>query len=67
MPGSLTTPALPCTRVNAQGSLAFRSGNRVGSGEETFAAQCLAYTLPCRRFACTLASTDAWLGANPVR
>jgi hypothetical protein len=33
----------------------------------TFAAQWLAYALPCRRFAPALADNDARLGADVVR
>src|ERR1700747_851799 len=33
----------------------------------TFAAQWLAYALPCRRFACALASANARLGADVDR
>lgn len=68
MPGSLTTPARVRTRDSARTRLAFRFrysvGIRVGG---SFAAQWLAYTLPCRRFACNLAITNARLGANVVR
>jgi len=34
---------------------------------QAFAAQWLAYALPCRRFACTLAGADARLGADADR
>jgi hypothetical protein len=34
---------------------------------QVFAAQWLAYALPCRRFAVTLASADARLGADADR
>ena len=68
MPGSLTTPGLPCTRDSAHDSLAFRFRYSVGIWEGgTFAAQWLAYTLPYRRFARTLADANAPLGANGVR
>jgi len=68
MPGSLTTPARPRTCDSARGRLAFRLRYRVGNREGgSFAAQWLAYTLPCRRFACLLAKTVARLGANVVR
>jgi len=36
-------------------------------GIMTFAAQWLAYALPCRRFACALASANARLGADVDR
>lgn len=68
MPGSLTTPGLPSARDSAHVSMAFRFRYSVGIREGgTFAAQWLAYTLPCRRFDCILADTDARLGANVVR
>lgn len=68
MPGSLTTPGLPGTRDYALSSLAFRFRYSVGIREGgSFAAQWLAYTLPCRRFACSLADAYARLGANVVR
>jgi hypothetical protein len=48
--------------------VAFRVSYRVGTpGIITFAAQWLAYTLPCRRFADTLADANARLGANVDR
>jgi hypothetical protein len=34
---------------------------------QAFAAPCLAYVLPCRRFACTLANADARLGVDADR
>ena len=42
--------------------------NSVGTRDDpAFAAQWLAYALPCRRFAATLAGDDARLGADVVR
>ena len=68
MPGSLTTPGRPRARDSARVRMAFRYRNSVGIREGgTFAAQWLAYTLPCRRFARTLADANAPLGANGVR
>jgi hypothetical protein len=68
MPGSLTTPGRARTCDDARARMAFRFrysvGIRVGG---SFAAQWLAYTLPCRRFACILADTYARLGANVGR
>ena len=68
MPGSLTTPGRPRTRDSARERLAFRFRNSVGiRGGGSFSARWLAYTLPCRRFACLLAKTNARLGANVGR
>ena len=68
MPGSLTTPGRPRTRNNARERLAFRFRYSVGIREGgSFAARWLAYTLPCRRFACILANANARLGANVGR
>ena len=68
MPGSLTTPGLGRTCDSARPRLAFRIRYSVGIREGgSFAAQWLAYTLPCRRFACILADTYARLGANVDR
>jgi hypothetical protein len=48
--------------------VAFRESYRVGTPEIiTFAAQWLAYTLPCRRFADTLANAHARFGADVDR
>jgi hypothetical protein len=52
MPVSTTTPG----RLR----VAFRQGNDVGTRDEgTFAAQWLAYAIPCQRFADALASICA--------
>ena len=60
MPGSQTTPGRLGARVIAPSRVAFRQRNGVGSREEgTFAAQWLAYALPCQRFADALAGTCA--------
>jgi hypothetical protein len=67
MPGSPTTPGRPGARAVAPVRVAFRSVNGVGSGEMPFAAQWLAYALPCRRFAHALANMYAWLGADVDR
>ena len=68
MPGSMTTPGQPGARVNAPGRAAFRLWYSVGTRNYLpFAAQWLAYTSPCRRFAATLASDCARLGANADR
>ena len=68
MPGSWTSPDRPGARANALVRVAFRGGKRVGVRDyRTFAAQWLACTIPCRRFAGTLTGTDARLGADVDR
>jgi hypothetical protein len=68
MPGSSTTPGRTDARASAPVRVAFRPVNSVGTQDKyPFAAQWLAYALPCRRFARTLAGTDARLGADAVR
>jgi len=68
MPGSTTTPGRPGARVIAPVRIAFRDLKRVGTQDFTcFAAQWLAYALPCRRFAGILADADARLGAEVDR
>lgn len=68
MPGSPTTPGRPGTRADAPGRVAFRIANGVGARNCcSFAAQWLAYALPYRRFAGTLAGAAARLGAGVVR
>jgi hypothetical protein len=55
-------------RANVPARLAFRHGNDVGTRNyRPFAAPWPACTLPCRRFAGTLAGTDARLGADVDR
>jgi hypothetical protein len=68
MPGSPTTPGRPDTRVDASVHVAFRENEHVGTRiAQVFAAQWLAYALPCRRFAATLAGDNARLGAGAGR
>ena len=68
MPGSPTTPGWTDTRVDAPVRVAFRDYEHVGTREfQVFAAQWLAYALPCRRFAVTLAGANARLGADVDR
>ena len=68
MPGSPTAPGRPGARVDTPVRIAFRQQNGVGTREEpTFAAQWLAYAIPCRRFVNSLAGTDARLRADVVR
>jgi len=68
MPGSRTTPGQTKTRVYASVHIAFRVFDSVGARDyQPFAAQWLAYALPCRRFAYALSDADARLGANADR
>ena len=68
MPGSSTTPGHTDARTGAPVRVAFRPVNSVGTKDKyPFAAQWLACTLPCRRFADTLADICARLGADAVR
>ena len=68
MPGSQTTQGQPDARITAPACFAFRQVNNVGTLiHNDFAAQWLAYTLPYRRFADTLAEACARLGADVDR
>jgi hypothetical protein len=68
MPGSPTTPGRTGTRDDVSARVAFRENDHVGTRDYlAFAAQWLAYVLPCRRFAVTLASANARLGADADR
>ena len=65
MPGSPTTPDRADARTIASARLAFRLWYDVGIRENrAYAAQWLACTLPCRRFADLLAEACARLGAD---
>ena len=65
MPGSKTTPGPAGARNDAPASFAFRGVNNVGTRVyNAFAAQWLAYTLPCRRFAVILAEDCARIGGD---
>ena len=65
---SKTTPGRLGARVIAPIRVAFRHRNDVGTQDEgTFAAQWLAYALPCQRFANTLTGICAWLGVDAIR
>jgi hypothetical protein len=67
MPGSSTTPGRAGARNNASVHVAFRDSDHVGTQDYlAFAAQWLAYVLPYRRFAVTLADAVARLGADAV-
>lgn len=68
MPGSSTTPGRPSACVGALGHVAFRYTNSVGTRNQfSIAAQWLACTFPCRRFADILTDACARLGADVVR
>jgi hypothetical protein len=67
MPGSLTTPGCPSTRVDALDHVAFRYLYSVGTQDIPIAAQWLACVLPYRRFNDGLAVIDARLGVDVVR
>ncbi len=60
MPGSATTPGHPSACDCALGHVAFRFQNSVGTRNiKTIAAQWLACTYPCQRFAPYLAVRHA--------
>jgi len=68
MPGSMTTPSRLSARVSALSRLAFRYTDSVGTRNLfSIAAQWLACTYPCRRFADILTGACARLGADVVR
>jgi len=68
MPGSPTTPCYPSACVGALGNIAFRYTDSVGTRNQfSIAAQWLACTFPCRRFADILTAACARLGADVVR
>jgi hypothetical protein len=68
MPGSSTTPGQTGAGDNAPVHVAFRVSEHVGTRDNlVFAAQWLAYALPCRRFADTLTDASARLGADVDR
>jgi hypothetical protein len=67
MPGSQTALGRAGARNNAPVHIAFRQRNGVGAQDDVdFAAQWLAYAIPCRRFADVLADNCARLGADVV-
>ena len=68
MPGSSTTPGRPSACAGALGHIAFHYTDSVGTRNQfSIAAQWLACTFPCRRFADILADACARLGADVVR
>ena len=67
MPGSQTALGRMGARSSAPARIAFRQRNGVGAQDDVdFAAQWLAYAIPCRRFADILADACARLGADVV-
>jgi hypothetical protein len=65
MPGSQTAPSWADARSDAPVHIAFRNEYSVGARFSlTFAAQWLAYAIPCRRFADALTDACARLGAD---
>ena len=68
MPGSQTSPGRSSACDSAPARMAFRPTDSVGTRIQVyFAAQCLAYTLPYRRFADILTNACARLGADVDR
>ena len=68
MPGSQTALGRVSARNSAPVRIAFRQRNGVGAQDDVdFAAQWLAYAIPCRRFADILADACARLGADVGR
>ncbi len=67
MPGSVATRSRPHACADPCGRIVFRLTDGVGAPIVPFAAQWLAYTIPCRRFAPGLAADDARLGADAGR
>lgn len=68
MPGSSTTPGRAGARDGVPVRVAFRPLNGVDTRDiMSIAARWLAYALPCRRFAATLTSDNARLGADVDR
>src|SRR5262249_41172472 len=67
MPGSSTTPGRSDLAMVRPKRVAFRARNSVGARRLAFAAQWLAYALPCRRFAGVLTDANARLGADVDR
>jgi hypothetical protein len=67
MPGSQTALGRASARNNAPVHIAFRQRYSVSAQNDVdFAAQWLAYAIPCRRFADILADTCARLRADVV-
>src|SRR5215475_9108127 len=68
MPGSSTTPGRPSACVGALVHVAFHYTDSVGTRDKfSIAAQWLACTFPCRRFAVILTDACARLGVDVAR
>ena len=59
MPGSTTTRGRPMSRYCDMGRIAFCRTESIGAQKLFFAAQWLAYAIPCQRFASPLAGRRA--------
>ena len=59
MPGSATTRGWLVSCDNDTGHLAFCWTENISAPNLSYAAQYLAYALPCQRFACGLTTTRA--------
>jgi len=59
MPGSQTAQGQAAACAHAPARVAFRRLEGVGTPGQTFAAQWLAYALPCQRFDARLAACPA--------
>ena len=67
MPGSATTPGQTGARMSRPSIVPSAVSKASAPGIVPFAAQWLAYALPCRRFAPALTDNDARLGADVGR
>ena len=67
MPGSLTTPGCPSTRIDVLDHVAFRYLYSGGTQDIPIAAPWLACAIPYRRFTAGLAARNARLGDDAVR
>jgi len=67
MPGSATTPGQTGTRMSCPSMLPSALSKASAPGFMPFAAQWLAYALPCRRFAIVLTNNCARLGDDVDR
>ena len=59
MPGSTTTRGRPMSRDRDMGRIAFCRTESIGAPKLVFAAQWLAYAIPCQRFASPLTGRRA--------
>jgi len=67
MPGSQTAPRRQALAITRLSMLPSGKSRPSALGVNAFAAQWLAYMLPCRRFTATLAGSGARLGADVTR